>query len=829
MDLAATSIAYECAAGRLIAPPRLTKRVKTALESQRWRKKSEKIARVCATIDGETRDDMLGIALSAAGVHGILSAVAPGAAAEADKRVATVIAMLRAGDVHFSPGLPRAASAKTARCCAPTAAAVAAAEPPASPRAALRDLDDAEARGASEPRFQFAELFAGIGGFRLGLEAVGGRCMLMAEQDPWCHRTVQRNFADKRCILASDVTQLHAADVPVHHILTAGFPCQSFSSLGARRGLADETNGALIWHVLRLAQRCRPAALLLENVRGLLTIDDGETVARIVEAIRSIGYDVDYRVVDSSPLVPQHRDRVYFVAVRRDILARLRSAERAGAPEAAAPEAAPPEATQGVQAASDEPSKRAPEAAPALASIEEASDSAFAFPFPLPLPQLDRRVRDILEDEADVDPRFTLDAEKWDKVSGSTYFAKFPEARLCALDGVAQTVGSSYKRGWQLYTQFVPVIAGTARTLPRFFTPREVARLQGFPESFVLAGDDGTGSGSDLIEGRIYKQLGNAVSAPVIAALGEALVSFLEGRSDAQCAEAGCDAARRFVASASGAETRRHCFALVPFSMSSPLAAAAARELEARVYRMCSRVLRIEQHNATNTRRSDDGSLGFGTIVYDAAFVLADFIEHRPGLVRQRSVLELGCGSAALVSIVAALCGARVVVATDGDGTLVDGLAARNISTNLNAGHTVVAEQLLWGSAAHHAASLSHLARGDTAGGERPGGKGSDASPRRCFDVIVAADVVAVPYEAAYKSLLDTFCALSNSGTTILLAYTKRHGSERKFFVKLKQRGFACEALPVSENHVDFRGEEHPRLFRIARNAHAGASHGGSS
>ena len=95
------------------------------------------------------------------------------------------------------------------------------------------------------------------------------------------------------------------------------------------------------------------------------------------------------------------------------------------------------------------------------------------------------------------------------------------------------------------------------------------------------------------------------------------------------------------------------------------------------MYRMCSRVLRIEQHNASNSLRSDDGRLGFGTIVYDAAFVLADYIEHRPSLVRRRSVLELGCGSAALVSIVAALCGARVVVATDGDSALVDGLAAR--------------------------------------------------------------------------------------------------------------------------------------------------------
>ena len=656
MTDATAHIAYECAAGRLVAPPRLTKRVKTALESQRWRKKSEKIARVRATIAGETRDDMLGIALSAAGVHGILAAVAPGAAAEADDRVAAVVAMIRSGEVYFAPGLPRAAAAATARCCAPNAAAVAAAEPRASPHAALRDLDDAASRGAKEPRFLFAELFAGIGGFRLGLEAVGGCCVLMAEQDPWCHLTVKRNFADDRCIIASDVTQLHAADVPPHHILTAGFPCQSFSSLGARRGLADETNGALIWHVLRLARRCRPAALLLENVRGLLTIDEGETVAKIVEAISSIGYAVDYRVIDSSPLVPQHRDRVYFVAVRRDVLSRLRGASRDGAAAGAGAAGATARATE---------------------AAAENSDASFAFPFPLPLPQLDRRVRDILEADADVDARFTLDTDKWNKVSSSTYFAKFPEARLCALDGVAQTVGSSYKRGWQLYTQFVPVIAGTARKLPRFFTPREIARLQGFPESFVLSGDDGSGSGTELIEGRIYKQLGNAVSAPVIAALGEALVSFLEGRSDAQCIEAGREAARRFVASASGEETRRHCFALVPFCMSSPLAAAAARDEEARVYRMCSRVLRIEQHNASNSLRSDDGRLGFGTIVYDAAFVLADYIEHRPSLVRRRSVLELGCGSAALVSIVAALCGARVVVATDGDSALVDGLAAR--------------------------------------------------------------------------------------------------------------------------------------------------------
>ena len=785
-----TRISLETLAGRLVAAPRLTKRVKVALESQQWRKKTVKIAKVRAVVDAGEPFDAMALTLSPLGVTAILAACeepSPSSSSTEtmDARVVELLAMVRDGRVHLALGLPSAANAGVAQCCSlPNVAHASTVVDPVPRVAAVLDLDNVDARappGETETtaRFTFAELFAGIGGFRLGLEARGGRCVLMAEQDPWCQLTLRRNFGRDE-VLASDVTQLSVDDIPAHHILTAGFPCQSFSALGARKGLDDEHTGALIWHILRIARACRPSALLLENVRGLLQIDDGETMRTIVRAIRAIGYAVDYRLIDASPLVPQHRDRVYIVAVRSDLVERLRS----GSGDDGGSDGGSDSGSGGGGVTGD-----------------------FAFPFPLPLPQLDRRVRDILEKECDVPARFTLEEAKWAKVSSSSYFAKFPEARLCALDGVAQTVGSSYKRGWQLYTQFVPILSTAppaggekGRAFPRFFTPREVARLQGFPETFIIDGDDGSGSGTDLIEGRIYKQLGNAVSAPVIAALAESLVAFLEGKSDEACSAAGIDAARRYVAAATGAETTRHCFALVPFTHASPVAAAGTRAMPERIFRMCDRVLRIAQHNESNAVRSAEGDLGFGTIAYDAAFVLADYVERHPEIVRERSVLEIGCGSAALVSIVAALRGARIVVATDGDAELLADLATTNLRANVptERARSVVAHALRWGSDEQANAALRRT--------------GADAS---AFDVIVAADVVAVPYLDAFDALIDTFQALSDPHTVILLAYTKRHFSEETFFVKLAQRGFACIALPATEVHADFRGDAHPRLFCV--------------
>jgi DNA (cytosine-5)-methyltransferase 1 len=118
-------------------------------------------------------------------------------------------------------------------------------------------------------RFTFAEFFAGIGGFRLALEAAGGRCVLTCEWNSFAQATYRRNWPDGHA-LVGDIRLLRAEQVPPHDIMAAGFPCQSFSSAG-RVGAFDDERGQLFHELVRVAVRCRPRALLLENVRGLLT------------------------------------------------------------------------------------------------------------------------------------------------------------------------------------------------------------------------------------------------------------------------------------------------------------------------------------------------------------------------------------------------------------------------------------------------------------------------------------------------------------------------------------------------------------------------------
>ena len=224
---------------------------------------------------------------------------------------------------------------------------------------------------------------------------------------------------------------------------------------------------------------------------------------------------MDHRLLNSASVLAQQRERLYFVCIRADLVRKRRRRQHATTAAADAADAAATAAAAAAARGAD----NADEAAATGGGEGAEAAEAFAFPWP-ELPNLHRKVKDILEPEAEVPAALTLDAHRWAKVSGSNYFAKYPTARLCDLEGTAQTIGSSYKRGWALYSQFVPPlipaaeqantdgaedVAGGNRQRPRFFTPREVARLQGFPESFVLEGLD---------QGRLYHQLGNAVRLP---------------------------------------------------------------------------------------------------------------------------------------------------------------------------------------------------------------------------------------------------------------------------------------------------------------------------
>jgi site-specific DNA-cytosine methylase len=308
-------------------------------------------------------------------------------------------------------------------------------------------------------------------------------------------------------------------------------------------------------------------------------------------------------------VLAQHRERLYFIAVRADLVHGRRLPSLALVQEGAhvSVSSGPGVETTGGSATSCSVKP----AAQTSEGVTETNESTiFKFPWP-ELPNLNRTVGDILEPEETVPASLALDEHRWAKISGSSYYSKHPTARVADLGAKAQTIGSSYKRGWALYSQFVPVLSPTrspatstngvgssssddgsvvqgsrcGRQLPRFFTPREVARLQGFPESFVLDGLD---------PGRLYHQLGNAVrtwhldayfshhiaigsfatlrndalcchlvccielsrvlillawqvSPPIVAAVGASLIAWLEGKTDSESAAAGVTAALQFV------------------------------------------------------------------------------------------------------------------------------------------------------------------------------------------------------------------------------------------------------------------------------------------
>ena len=171
-------------------------------------------------------------------------------------------------------------------------------------------------RQRSKPAFTFIDLFAGIGGTRLGFESAGGKCVFTSEWDPHAQRTYQANFGE---LPAGDITTIPTADIPDFDVLLAGFPCQPFSSIGRRQGFLHETQGTLFYDVARIIKDKRPKAFLLENVPGLLTHDKGKTFEIIRDTLRELGYTVDYKVLNSADFgVPQQRKRIYILGFRTE-------------------------------------------------------------------------------------------------------------------------------------------------------------------------------------------------------------------------------------------------------------------------------------------------------------------------------------------------------------------------------------------------------------------------------------------------------------------------------------------------------------------------------
>lgn len=167
-------------------------------------------------------------------------------------------------------------------------------------------------------KFNYIELFAGIGGFRQALDDLGGECVFASEIDKFAKQSYTALYGDVH--LHDDITKIEASDIPNHDVIVAGIPCQAFSVAGKRKGFED-ARGTLFFDVVRIAKERRPKAVWIENVKGLVNHDKGRTLNVMIETLCEIGYTVDFTILNSKYFgVPQNRERIFIVAVRDDLV-----------------------------------------------------------------------------------------------------------------------------------------------------------------------------------------------------------------------------------------------------------------------------------------------------------------------------------------------------------------------------------------------------------------------------------------------------------------------------------------------------------------------------
>lgn len=344
---------------------------------------------------------------------------------------------------------------------------------------------------------------AGIGGFRLGLKSLGGRCVFASEIDKQAQDTYAENFGSSELI--GDITGHYACHLPNHDILTAGFPCQSFSVRGDQRGL-DDPRGQLFQELVRVLSVCQPKTFIFENVANLVVINGGrrrnytnppepdeigQTFQMILSAFESTGYQVAWRIVNSRHWLPQNRERVYIVGFRKDLNI-------------------DPRDTFDWNLNRQDPVYNTP--GRGIAST----------------------VRDILEtDDAQDIPLCVLSQDQHDKITSADFIKKsYSLEASCGkltgqdnwinIDAKAPTLVSGYRKASSFSTKYVfhnP--DGSLRKHPRFFTHLECKRMMGFPDDFKTP--------SYAHYNSFYKQIGNAVCPPIIHAIGYELLRLLRG------------------------------------------------------------------------------------------------------------------------------------------------------------------------------------------------------------------------------------------------------------------------------------------------------------
>jgi DNA (cytosine-5)-methyltransferase 1 len=347
-------------------------------------------------------------------------------------------------------------------------------------------------RPSSGGAFTFIDLFAGIGGMRLGFEAAGGTCIFTSEWDAKARETYVANFGESHA-LNGDITQIPVEEIPSHDILVAGFPCQPFSiagvskknALGRPHGFECKTQGTLFFNVAKIIAHHRPPAFLLENVKNLKSHDGGRTFQVIMETLRDeLGYDVHERVIDAKGFVPQHRERIFIVGFRRP-----------------------------VQFSWDDVEIADPADGPTLRSVLHPEDGTETAEAPFTEGPF-----------ASVADKYTLTPALW------TYLQKYAEKHkkkgngfgfgLVGPNNVARTLSARY------YKDGSEILVSRRRGTPRRLTPRECARLMGFDRGsrrFIIPVSDT----------RAYKQFGNAVVVPVVEAIAKYMVPLATAVRDA--------------------------------------------------------------------------------------------------------------------------------------------------------------------------------------------------------------------------------------------------------------------------------------------------------
>jgi DNA (cytosine-5)-methyltransferase 1 len=341
-------------------------------------------------------------------------------------------------------------------------------------------------------KFRFIDLFAGIGGIRLPFQAIGGNCVFTSEWDKFSKRTYAANFGD---VPEGDITKILAEDIPPHDLLLAGFPCQAFSQAGRRQGFND-TRGTMFFEIQRILATHRPKAFLLENVKQLRGHDKGRTLNMILEILRGtdiapipetipmskearkslctkLNYRVSFEVLKAKDFgVPQNRERVYIIGFDRNQVAEA-----------------------------------------------EKVDICVDIFTNLKSRKSETRLGEVLQDNGAVDPKYTISDRlleghkrrlKQHKEKGNGFgFSIFnSESAYC------NTISARYyKDGSEIM-----IDQSNLQKNPRKLTPRECARIQGFPENFNV---------NVVSDVQIYKQFGNSVSVPVIEAIASEMKKYI--------------------------------------------------------------------------------------------------------------------------------------------------------------------------------------------------------------------------------------------------------------------------------------------------------------